>query len=254
MIIVLRVFNRTIFGVPRLLFHKWKCPQIPRFHRHTALRFRDVLARTHSLSTENDWTILDQHYDPNSYLAHKSTADEILRDLPDVTDVVVATGTGATAQGLREFLPDSVTVHARRTQSGTVDGLTDVSLYNNFCDVGELEGYMTEGYFTIPDAEKGREELREKGIHAGLSSGASYWLAQQVGGGFVFAAGKGDFCGHQLGSQLLAGAASRIEAGLSSGASYWLAQQVGGGVYVRCGKRGFSRASAREPVTGWRSK
>lgn len=125
--------------------------------------------------------MLDQHYDRNSFLAHKSTAREILRDVPHVTDVVVATGTGATAQGLREYLPERVRVHSRRTESGTVDGLTDITHYNNFCNPKALEGYLSEPFFSVADAERERWKLLERyGIEGGMSSGASYWLAQQV--------------------------------------------------------------------------
>ena len=50
---------------------------------------------------------------------------EILQQCPDVTDVVVSTGTGATAAGLRKFLPTHITIHSRPAKSGTIEGLTD---------------------------------------------------------------------------------------------------------------------------------
>ena len=141
--------------------------------------FIDVLAEYQENAKEADWVMLEQHYDSNSMLGHRSTAEEILQQCPDVTDVVVSTGTGATAAGLRRFLPDTVSVHSRPAQSGTIEGLTDVKRYNNFCKPESLEGYNSS-VFKPEAAEECLEYLREKGIEAGASSGATFWLARQV--------------------------------------------------------------------------
>ena len=141
--------------------------------------FIDILAEYEKHASNMGWSVLEQHYDPNSINGHKSTAQEILMQVPGVTDVVVSTGTGATAAGLRKFLPDRVTVHSRPAESGTIDGLTDVRRYNNFCDPAEMEGY-TECVFRKDDAEDLQQELKEKGIEAGPSSGATFWLARTL--------------------------------------------------------------------------
>ena len=69
---------------------------------------------------EHKWRLVDQHHDVSGMYAHASTALELLCQHPDLTDVVCATGTGATAAGLRNYLPASVNVHSRPANSGTV--------------------------------------------------------------------------------------------------------------------------------------
>ena len=141
--------------------------------------FIDVLAEYQENAKKASWVMLEQHYDSNSMLGHRSTAAEIMQQCPDVTDVVVSTGTGATAAGLRKFLPNNVSVHSRPAQSGTIEGLTDVNRYNNFCNPNSLEGYNT-CVFASDDAEACRDDLRDMGIEAGASSGATFWLARQI--------------------------------------------------------------------------
>jgi cysteine synthase len=142
--------------------------------------FVSSLAHMKQLAQDNGWAILDQHYDVNSMMAHESTAVEIMRQCPNVTDVVCTTGTGGTAAGLREFLPNHVTVHARPAVSGTLDGCTDVRRYNNFCDPELLEGYTTE-FFCPEEAKEHAAELQQKfQIATGPSGGAAYALAKKV--------------------------------------------------------------------------
>jgi len=142
--------------------------------------FISTLAHMKELAAEHDWAILDQHYDVNSMLAHESTAVELLKQCPSLTDVVCTTGTGGTAAGLREFLPSHISVHARPAHSGTLDGCTDVRRYGNFCDSELLEGYTTE-FFCPEEARESATELkRDYQIECGPSSGASFGLAQKV--------------------------------------------------------------------------
>ena len=75
--------------------------------------FLEAMAEAKALAAEENWSVLDQHYDANGLLAHRETVEEILHQMPGVTDVVCTTGTGATAAGLRRFLPDHVKVHSR---------------------------------------------------------------------------------------------------------------------------------------------
>jgi cysteine synthase len=142
--------------------------------------FMDVLAQAKEMAKENGWQMLDQHYDANSMDGHKSTALELMQQLPEVTDVVCATGTGATAAGLLDHLPDHIKVHSRAAVSGTIDGLSDVQRYNNFCKVTELEDYNS-CIFDKAVAESETKTLEDNfGIVAGPSSGATYWLAKQI--------------------------------------------------------------------------
>mmetsp|Transcript_86845 Transcript_86845/g.246018 ORF Transcript_86845/g.246018 Transcript_86845/m.246018 type:complete len:1126 (-) Transcript_86845:577-3954(-) len=142
--------------------------------------FIEALEKTHAVVKQNKWVLVDQHHDVSGMYAHASTALELLCQHPDVTDVVCATGTGATAAGLRNYLPMNVNVHSRPAKSGTVDGLTDVNRYNNFCDAKSLVGYNTGGYLDVGDAVRHQELLKQHGIDAGPSSGSCYWLARQV--------------------------------------------------------------------------
>jgi cysteine synthase A len=142
--------------------------------------FMEVQEKMVKLAKEHGWSILDQHYDINSLEAHKGTAEEILAQLPNVTDVVCTTGTGGTASGLRKYLPDHVRIHARPAKPGSMDGITDVRRYTNFCDSGLLIGY-TNGYFDPSIATEHQEELSAMhNITAGQSSGATFALAKEI--------------------------------------------------------------------------
>jgi len=142
--------------------------------------FLEVMQQTEELTRRNNYLVLDQHHNENCMLAHRSTAAELMVQLPDVTDVVCTTGTGATAAGLRTFLPSEVTVHSRPCMSGTIDGLSDVRRYTNYCDATKLEGYQ-QGFFDKEGAAEEQRRLQEEhGVSAGPSTGAAMWLAKQV--------------------------------------------------------------------------
>jgi cysteine synthase len=140
--------------------------------------FMDVLAETREIAKKEGWTMVDQHYDTNAMDGHKSTAIEIMMQVPTVTDVVCATGTGATAAGLLKHLPSNVNVHARPALSGSIDGLSDVKRYDNFCDTTKLKGY-SEGIFELEDAQTATMSLKSAhNVVGGPSMGATYWLAK----------------------------------------------------------------------------
>lgn len=142
--------------------------------------FMDVMKEGKALAANNGYSVLDQHYDINSMLGHKSTALELLAQMPDVTDVVCATGTGATAAGLRTFLPADVQVHSRASESGAIDGLSDINRYDNFCDASELADYR-DGKFDKEIAIAHQSELlADHELSCGMSTGATMWLARQV--------------------------------------------------------------------------
>jgi len=142
--------------------------------------FMDVMKEGKALAAANGFAVLDQHYDLNSMLGHKSTALELLAQMPDVTDVVCATGTGATAAGLRQFLPADVQVHSRASESGAIDGLSDINRYDNFCDASQLANYR-EGKFDKETAIAHQSELlADHELSCGMSTGATMWLARGV--------------------------------------------------------------------------
>lgn len=142
--------------------------------------FMDVQQKMAILAKEHDWAVLDQHYDVNSLHAHMSTAQEIIQQIPGVTDVVCTTGTGGTASGLRQYLPAHVNVHARPAKPGQVDGITDVRRYANFCDPDLLEGY-SNGFFDLQHSIDHQKELEAThNIIAGQSSGAAFALAKDI--------------------------------------------------------------------------
>ncbi|GMI12684.1 hypothetical protein TrLO_g4174 [Triparma laevis f. longispina] len=143
--------------------------------------FLESLEYTHQVVKKEKWVLVDQHHDVSGMNAHASTALELMCQLPDMTDVVCATGTGATAAGLRQYLPNSVRVHARPAMSGTVDGLTDVNRYNNFCDGASLQGYNSGEHYELDHAIDFQEKLwSDHKIRAGHSSGATFWLANTI--------------------------------------------------------------------------
>jgi len=142
--------------------------------------FMEVQAKMNELAKEHGWATLDQHFDINSMVAHKSTAEEIISQLPSITDVVCTTGTGGTAAGLRKYLPAHVNVHARPAHPGAIDGITDVRRYDNFCNTDLLEGF-SESFFDKTESVDNQQALKDKyDITAGESSGAAYSLAKEI--------------------------------------------------------------------------
>jgi len=141
--------------------------------------FMDVLTETKALAAKKGWVMIDQHFDKNAMDGHKSTSEEIMLQVPGVTDVVCATGTGATAAGLMKHLPDHVLVHSRPATSGSIDGLSNVGRYDNFCDQKQLQGY-DQGIFEMDDAVNSSIHLDGCDLKAGLSTGATYWLGNEI--------------------------------------------------------------------------
>ena len=142
--------------------------------------FAETMAVANQVAHDRHWIIADQHHDVSCMHGHATTAREIAKELPGVTDVVCATGTGAMAGGLRRYLEPHVLVHSRAANSGTIDGLTDIRNYDNYCDHKLLQGYETD-FFSPQDARIGQNLLWSKyGIKAGQSSGACYMLARDL--------------------------------------------------------------------------
>lgn len=144
------------------------------------MTFKETLAKAGGVARDKEWVIVDQHNDASGLHAHASTAHELLEQVPGLTDIVCTTGTGAVAAGLTHYLPEGVQVHSRPAMSGTIEGLTDIRDYNNFCDASGLVGYE-EGYLSSEKANNYQEKLaKDHGIYAGPSSGSCYWLAKKL--------------------------------------------------------------------------
>jgi len=142
--------------------------------------FMECQQKMVALAKEHSWAVLDQHYDVNSLHAHESTAEELIRQLPTITDVVCTTGTGGTASGLRHYLPEHVNVHARPAKPGAIDGITDVRRYDNFCDTGLLEGFGNN-FFDKDESVSHQNQLKaDYNITAGESTGAAFALAKEI--------------------------------------------------------------------------
>lgn len=142
--------------------------------------FMEVMAESKELAANEGWQMVDQHFDAHAVKGHRSTALEIMHQCPQVTDVVCATGTGATAAGLMKYLPSNVKVHSRPAVSGSIDGLSNLERYDNFCDRTKLEGYA-DGFFDKELAERMQETLTtEMGMACGPSTGATYALARDI--------------------------------------------------------------------------
>jgi cysteine synthase len=142
--------------------------------------FMDVLAESKELAQDKGWMLVDQHFDAHAVTGHHSTAAEIMLQCPDVTDVVCATGTGATAAGLLRYLPAHVKVHSRPAVSGSIDGLSNLERYDNFCDQSMLEGY-SNGFFNQDIAQDMQKDLvNNLGMACGPSTGATYGLAKDI--------------------------------------------------------------------------
>lgn len=154
--------------------------EMSRFLHGLDSEFMECAEKMNALAKEHGWATLDQHYDINSLHAHQSTAEELISQLPSVTDVVCTTGTGGTASGLRRYLPSNVNVHARPAKPGSIDGITDVRRYTNFCDTGLLQGFSNNFFDKKESVEHQKELQADHNISAGESSGAAYGLAKEI--------------------------------------------------------------------------
>jgi cysteine synthase len=142
--------------------------------------FQETLSRAGAAAKENNWIVADQHNDASGLHAHASTARELESQVPGLTDVICTTGTGATAAGLTTYLSPDIRVHSRPAMSGTIEGLTDIRHYANYCDSDQLVGYG-KGFFLEDDATECQDTLLSNyDIQAGPSSGSCFWLAKKI--------------------------------------------------------------------------
>lgn len=130
------------------------------------------------LEKNKNYVMLDQYSNPNNPLAHyETTAEEILRDVPERIDYFVAgLGTGGTLMGagqkLKEHNPDIKIIAVQPYPRSGLQGLR--SLLDGYVppilDIKKLDG---NEFCRDEDAFRMVKALAEKeGIFAGISSGA----------------------------------------------------------------------------------
>lgn len=121
--------------------------------------------------------------------AHKQTANEILADTENNVDVVVAgIGSGGTAFGLREYLPDAVKVYGvepaesplftdGKASSHKIQGI-GANFIPEICKGKKIDGIIT---VKSDDAiDKAKELAQKHGIFCGISAGANVVAAAEL--------------------------------------------------------------------------
>jgi cysteine synthase B len=126
---------------------------------------------------------------------YRGTAEEIIKDLPDVKAFVAGLGTGGTLMGngkrLKEHNPDIKIVAAEPELGELVYGLR--SLEDGYIPP-IFDPDVLDGKVKVKARESilwTRALLEKEGIFAGISAGAVIWVAQRVGERLV-AEGGGD--------------------------------------------------------------
>ncbi len=147
---------------------------------YTSGNFSCAIDLANKISKNMNHVIISQQYDELHVEAHKSTAQELAEQLPEVTDVVLTVGTGATASGIHRFFPKKIKVHCQPAESGIIPGLTDPSTYNNYFKPNFFCGYQ-QGKLDFQKAfEKKRIFKSQHGFDVGPSTGAALDIAERV--------------------------------------------------------------------------
>jgi cysteine synthase B len=127
-----------------------------------------------------------QYGNPANPLAHQEgTAQEIIRDLPEVTHFVAGMGTGGTltgtGRGLHAHDPDVKIVAAEPELGDLVYGLRslDAGFIPPIFDPGEVDRkFLVDSSASV---RTNRELTASEGIFAGISSGAVVSVARRIG-------------------------------------------------------------------------
>ncbi|GAA2791075.1 PLP-dependent cysteine synthase family protein [Crossiella cryophila] len=124
-----------------------------------------------------DWVMLYQYGNPANADAHyKTTAPEVLRDLPTITHFVAGLGTTGTLVGagryFREHKPDVQIIAAEPRYGELVYGLRnlDEGFVPELYDPSVLSGRFSVGSYDA--LRRTRQLLETEGIFAGISTGA----------------------------------------------------------------------------------
>ncbi len=155
---------------------------------------KGAVEKAEELASENGWFQPQQFNNPaNPEIHRKTTAREILEQVPDLDAFVAGIGTGGTITGVGEVLrkeikdKDILIVGVEPEHSpvlsggepgphkiqgigaGFVPGVLNTDIYNEVIKVSNNEAI-----------EMARRLAREEGIFVGISSGAALWAAMVV--------------------------------------------------------------------------
>jgi cysteine synthase len=151
-----------------------------------------AVRRAEKLASENpDWCFLHQYQnDANPQAHYESTGPEILRDVPEVTHFVAGLGTSGTLMGVGRYLKEhkqGVKIVAVEPPLGErVEGLRNLDegyippIFENWHGIDVLDRKRVVR--PRESIEMTRRLVRECGIFAGISSGASLAGALKVAG------------------------------------------------------------------------
>ena len=132
----------------------------------------------------------DQFHNPHDPAGYRGLGTEILADCPEVTDFVMAVGTGACSMGTARVLRDDrdVTVtlvepDESATLSRGESGSHDVEGIGVGFEPPHLEDHLYDDVLAVPEAEgrrMAREVAAEDGLFAGTSTGLNLAAARRV--------------------------------------------------------------------------
>jgi cysteine synthase A len=176
--VVLESLGATIYRTPTEA--AWDAPES---HISVAKKLQKEIPNAH---------ILDQYANPANPDAHYHfTAEEILKDLPDVDVVVMGVGTGGSITGIARKLKErnpKVKIIGVDPYGSILGGGTEVHSYlvegigyDFFPDV--LDNKLIDRYIKINDKDSfltARELIKTEGLLVGGSSGGALWAALQI--------------------------------------------------------------------------
>jgi cysteine synthase B len=151
-----------------------------------------AVRRAEKLASENpEWCFLHQYQnDANPQAHYESTGPEILRDVPEITHFVAGLGTSGTLMGVGRYLKEhkqGVKIVAVEPPLGErVEGLRNLDegyippIFENWHGIDVLDRKRVVR--PRESIEMTRRLVRECGIFAGISSGASLAGALKVAG------------------------------------------------------------------------
>lgn len=180
-----KVFNCRAMGAQVILTRSDVARGHPEYYQDYAKR----------LAEENGWHYINQFGNPDNPLSHeRTTAPEILAQIPDVDAVVLGVGSSGTISGLTRYFRE----HAPHVEIVLAD--PEGSILAPYINTGEMiepKSWLVEGIgedfipdicdlsgvkaaYSIPDREAFetvREVLLKEGIQAGSSSGTLFAAA-----------------------------------------------------------------------------
>jgi cysteine synthase A len=159
-----------------------------------ALGMKGALEKAAELKKEKGYFQPDQFTNPANPNAHrKTTAREILKQVPGIDVFVCGVGTGGTLTGVGEVLKNEIKdkkiliVAVEPTDSPVLSGGTPASHKIQGIGAGfipeVLNKKIIDEIVTVKNEDAfstSRRLVREEGIFAGISSGAALWAALEI--------------------------------------------------------------------------